>query len=304
MIPRTIRKRLLGLPAALQYRGLGFLIPSPLYLKCVFRYQLGYRLNLIKPVTFNEKLQWLKLHDKNPRYPYLVDKYEAKKQIGALIGGQYIIPALGVWDRFEDIDFDKLPRQFVLKCTHDSGGLAICRDKDTWDLAAAREKITRSLDTNYYWAGREWPYKRLRPRVLAEVYMQNSSQEELIDYKFFCFHGNPAVILVCSDRFSAKGLREDFYDQDWNHLDMRRASHPNADQPHPAPKNLALMQQLARKCAKDIPFVRVDFYEINRQVYFGEMTFFPASGFEGWIPDSWDRKLGEMLQIDSVCAKR
>ena len=297
MTRQTIRKKLLGLPAALQYRGLGFLIPSSVYLKCVFRNQLGYRLNLKNPETFNEKLQWLKLHDRNPQYAFLVDKYEAKRRIGALIGEQYIIPALGVWDRFESIDFDRLPSQFVLKCTHDSGGLAICKDKETWDRAAAREKITRSLHTNYYWAGREWPYKQLRPRVLAEAYMQNSADEELTDYKFFCFNGEPAIILVCSDRFSAQGLREDFYDQDWRHLDMRRIHHPNADHPHPRPQNLRLMLQLARKCAENIPFVRVDFYEINGKVFFGEMTFFPASGFEGWIPEDWDRTLGDMLRL-------
>lgn len=182
--------------------------------KCLgfwYKYRFGTRLNLKNPKTFNEKIQWLKLYDRNPLYTTMVDKYEAKKYVASIIGEEYIIPTLGVWDKFDDIDFDKLPNQFVLKCTHDSGGLAVCKDKKVFDINAARKRINRSLKRNFYWIGREWPYKDVRPRIIAEQYMENSDgRTELSDYKFYCFNGKPEYCHVISDRTQNETM--DFFD--------------------------------------------------------------------------------------------
>lgn len=269
------------------------LIPDALYLKHKFRHVMGYPLNLAEPKTFNEKLQWLKLHDHRPEYTTMVDKYAAKQYVADRIGPEYIIPTLGVWEHFDEIDFDALPDQFVLKCTHDSGGLVICRDKSQLDMEAARAKIEQSLETNFYYMGREWPYKNVPPRVIAEQYMA----DDLRDFKLFCFDGVPRMTLVCSERFSEGGLKEDFYDEAWNHLNLKRPGHRNAILPIERPKQYALMKRLAGKLSETIPFSRIDFYEINERVYFGEVTFYPASGFEGFAPASWDSELGTWLTL-------
>lgn len=209
-------------------------IPDRLYLKLKFRQKMGKWPDLDNPKTFNEKLQWLKLHDRKPIYSTMVDKYEAKRYIADIIGEEYIIPTLGVWDRFEDIDFDALPNQFVLKCTHDSGGLVIVCDKSSMNLDAARKKINRSMKRNYYWHGREWAYKNVKPRIIAEQYMEDGNPGEkperidagLTDYKVHCFNGKPKLILVCKDRFSRGGMTEDFFSDEWNHLPVKRIRHP------------------------------------------------------------------------------
>ena len=245
------------------------------------------------PRTFNEKLQWLKVHNHKPEYTTMVDKYESKKFIAERIGPEYIIPTLGVWDKFDDIDFDALPNQFVLKCTHDSGGLVVCSDKSTLDLEAAKKKIERCLSCNYYYMGREWPYKNVKPRIIAEQYMA----DDLRDYKLFCFDGVPRMTLVCSERFTKDGLKEDFYDEAWNHLNLQRPEHGNAILPIERPKQYELMKKLAAGLSGNMPFARIDFYEINEKVYFGEITFCPASSFEGFKPDEWDLKLGEWIKL-------
>ena len=269
-------------------------VPDSIYLKIKFKKLMGYPLNLKNPKTFNEKLQWLKLNDRKPVYTTMVDKYEAKKYVAGLIGEEYIIPTLGIWDHFYEIDFDKLPDQFVLKTTHDSGGVVICKDKSKLDIKKVREKLENSLKNNFYWIGRECPYKNVKPRIIAEQYMA----DDLHDYKLFCFDGIPRMTLVCSERFTEGGLKEDFYDDVWNHLDVRRPKHGNVDFPIQRPKQYELMKTLAAKLSDKLPFARIDFYEINNKVYFGEITFYPTSGFEGFIPAEWDLELGKWITLD------
>lgn len=266
------------------------------YIKMMFNARMGYPLNLEEPKTFNEKLQWLKLYDHNPLYPKLVDKYEVKNYVADLIGDQYIIPTLGVWDRFEDIDFNSLPDQFVLKCTHDSGGLVICKDKDKFDYKVAKRKIEKYMKRNYYYHGREWPYKHVKPRILVEKYMEDG-RKELNDYKVHNFPCGPKVILVCRDRFKESGLTEDFYTEDWKHLDIKRENHPNSQNQTERPGKLQEMLELSDRLAKDIPFLRTDFYTIEDKIYFGELTFYPASGFSKFIPNEWDMTFGKWIRI-------
>ena len=272
-------------------------LPDETYLKRRFYHDLGYKLNLANPKTFNEKMQWLKLHDRNPSYCRMVDKYEAKKYVASIIGNEYIIPTIGVWDRFEDIEFDDFPKQFVLKCTHDSGGLAICKDKNTFDYNEARYWINSSLKMNYYRCLREWPYKDVKPRIIAEKYMEDSSTKQLRDYKIHSFNGTPKVVLVCRNRYSEEGMTEDFFDVDWNHLDVRREKNGNSTVSISKPKELEEMLSLSHRLSKDIPFLRTDFYVVNGRVYFGELTFFPASGLGKFIPESFDEQMGEWLKL-------
>lgn len=267
------------------------------YLKLFFKERFGYALDLENPKTFNEKLQWLKLYDRKPIYSTMVDKYEVKKYVADAIGEEYIIPTLGVWDNFDEIDFDALPEQFVLKCTHDSGGLIICRDKNSLDKDAAKEKIDRCLKRNYYWHGREWPYKNVRPRIIAEKYMEDSATQELRDYKFFCFSGEMKVMFIASERYNEKTeTRFDFFDRQFQHLDFRNG-HPNADIPPAKPEKFEEMCVLAEKLARDIPLLRVDFYEVNGEIYFGELTFSHWSGMMPFEPKKWDEKLGDWIKL-------
>lgn len=275
---------------------IGRLLPDKLFISYRFYKLMGYKMNWHDPKTFNQKLQWLKIHNRNLEYTILVDKYEVKKYISNIIGRQYVIPTIGIWDKFDEINYNDLPSQFVLKCTHDSGGLVICQNKDKLDISATKKKIEQSLRNNYYWSGREWPYKDVKPRIIAEKYIGDN----LRDYKLFCFNGIPRITLVCSERFMSSGLKEDFYDESWNHLDIQRPNHGNATSPIQCPNQYELMKTLAAELSRDIPFVRIDFYEVNGKVYFGEMTFYPASGFEGFIPEEWDMKLGEWLKLPSL----
>ena len=269
------------------------------YLRIMYSIRIGHKLDLDNPVTFNEKLQWLKLHDKKPIYTKMVDKYEAKKYVARMIGEEHIIPTLGIYDSFDDIDFDKLPNQFVMKCTHDSGGLVVCRDKSLLNKNAARRKINKCLKSNYYYNNREWPYKNVKPRIIIEKYMSNDEKGALSDYKFFCFNGEPKIILVCTERFSNNGLRETWFDKSFKRLDFTEGGH-SIDLKIKKPKQLTEMLTLSRLLSKKIPFIRVDFYVIDNKVYFGELTFFPASGYEKFDPEEWDAKIGEWIDLSSV----
>lgn len=259
-------------------------------------YYLGMhkRLNLDNPRTYNEKLQWLKLHARREDYTHLVDKYEVKSYVAQILGEDYLIPTLGVWERFEDIDFSKLPNQFVLKCTHDSGGLVICKDKATLDIQKARKKINKSLSKNFYWEHREYPYKNVKPRIIAEQYMVDESGTELKDYKFFCFDGQPKMLFIATDR--PYDTRFDFYDIDFNHLPFKQG-HPLATKKIAKPKGFDEMVRLAKLLSQGMPHVRVDFYDINGKIYFGEFTFFHFSGNVPFEPDEWDYRVGEWLQL-------
>lgn len=273
------------------------LIPDRTYLQMKYKAAFAKKMNLDKPTTFNEKLNWLKLYDRNPKYINLVDKYEVKKIVAELIGEEYIIPTLGVWDRFEEIDFDILPAQFVLKCTHDSGGLVICKDKSKLDIDKAREKLTKSLRTNFFWQGREWPYKNVKPRIIAEQYMEDEKTAELRDYKFFCFDGTARALFIATERQKeGEEVKFDFFDMNFEHLDFCQG-HPNSTHPIQKPITFEQMKRLAEKLSIGFPQLRVDFYEVNGKVYFGELTFFHHNGLVPFEPKEWDYKFGSWIKL-------
>lgn len=274
------------------------LLPDEMFIRLNYLRRMKQWPDLKNPTTYNEKLQWLKLHDRQPLYTQLVDKYEVRRFVEERIGGEYLVPlAGGPWNSFDEIDFDALPERFVLKCTHDSGGLVICRDKRTLDREKARRRISQSLQQNFYYHNREWPYKDVQPRIIAEAYMEDASTNELRDYKFFCFDGEPRMLFVASDRQTAgEETKFDFFDMDYNHLDLRNG-HPNAAVPPEKPAQFGLMRELAQKLSQGIPHVRVDLYEVNGRVYFGEMTFYHWSGMVPFDPPEWDRKLGSWIGL-------
>ena len=282
----------------LGYRGFLGWLRDETYLKIAYRIKFGKKLNLENPKTFSEKLQWIKLFDRNPLYTQLVDKYEVKKFIADKIGSDYIIPTLGVWNHFDEINFEKLPNQFVLKCTHDSGGLIICKDKSKIDIEKSRKKMEASLKRSFYDSSREWPYKNVKPRIIAETYMEDSETGELRDYKIFAFNGTARALFVATDR-QKNSTKFDFFDMNYKHLDIKNG-HPNADVVPACPKNLKKMQELAEKLSEGIPQVRVDFYEVNGKIYFGEMTFFHWSGLTPFEPESWDYVFGSWIDLKKV----
>lgn len=265
------------------------------YLELKYYAFMGKRPNLKQPRTFNEKLQWLKLFDRKDIYTTMVDKAAAKQYVAGIIGEKYIIPTLGVWDHFDDIDFDELPVQFVLKCTHDSGGLVICLDRGKFDKEAARHKIEKSLKRDYFFLHREWPYKNVKPRIIAEQYMKDEETNELRDYKFFCFNGIVRAMFVATERQKeGTEVKFDFYDADFQHLPIQQG-HPNADVPIAKPRGFERMKALAEKLSAGIPHVRVDFYSVNGKVYFGELTFSHFAGFVPFQPEKWDEVFGEWI---------
>lgn len=271
-------------------------IPDELYLRICYRAVFGKKLNLNNPRTFNEKLQWLKLHDHNPLYTIMADKAEVKKYVSEKIGQEYIIPTIGVWERFEDIDFSKLPDKFVLKCTHDSGGLVICKDKEKLDLDTAKEKIEKCLKRPFFYVGREWAYKNVKPRIIAEALMEEDASEELMDYKLMCFNGQVKCSFVCSQRHTGNGVHVNFYDTEWKEMPFER-HYPRSKKIINKPVSYETMVQLAQKLSIEIPFVRVDFYEINERPYFGELTFYPGNGFEEFTPERYDLLLGDWIKL-------
>lgn len=280
---------------------LGRLLPQDIkyeknYLKLLYKEELGKKLNLDNPKRYNEKIQWLKLFDRNPIYIDLVDKYEVRKYVSKVIGEDYLIPNLGVWDKFEQIEFDKLPNSFVLKCTHDSGGLCIVDEKGKMNIKQIRKKISHCLKRNYYNNLREWPYKNVRPRIIAEKYMVDESGYELKDYKFFCFNGEVKCMFIATDRNADSETCFDFFDRNFNHLDIRNG-HPNTKKSISKPENLEEMIEIAEKLGRGFPHVRIDLYNIDGKIYFGEMTFFHWSGLVPFEPDEWDYKFGEWINL-------
>ena len=271
------------------------LIPSKLWISYRFKVRTGEKMDWKNPKTFNQKLQWLKLYNRRPEYTTMVDKYEVKKYVAERIGEEYIIPTLGVWDRFEDIDFDALPDQFVLKCTHDSGGLIIVRDKSKLDKEAARKMFRVALNRNHYSVNREWPYKNVKPRIIAEQYMKDEQAEDLPVYKIFCFGGEPYIIqAIQNDKQPNESI--DYFDIGWDKLPLRQ-NFPNSEHPLPAPKTLDKMLQYAGVMSTRHPFLRVDFYEVNGKMYFSEFTFFSDSGMQKFDPPEWDYILGDRIKL-------
>ncbi len=273
-----------------------------LFVKIEYFLAMKKVLHLDNPVTFNEKIQWLKIYDTNAVHAKLVDKGEVKAIVGAMIGEEYIIPTLGIWSTFDEIDFDRLPNQFVLKCTHDSGGIFICKDKSRLDKAAARKTIMKNYNKKYFYEHRENPYKHVVPRIIAEPYLEDESGWQLKDYKVFCFNGKPKFVEVDYDRY--KNHKLNVYDLDWNFIDFYMTSPNNPDVKIEKPERLDLMLRLAEFLAKDETFVRVDFYSVKGKVYFGELTYHPGAGMVEFHPKEYDKILGEMLKLpyeDTSC---
>ena len=277
-------------------KNLAFLFSDRKYLEITFPMRTRYPLNLENPQTFNEKLQWLKLYDRHPEYTKMVDKYEAKEYVANIIGKEHIIPTLGIYDNIEEIDMSQLPNQFVLKCTNDSGGVVICRDKANFDMVKCKKKLNKGLKRNYYYQNREWPYKEVVPRVIAEQYITNDNND-LVDYKVHCFEGEPRFILVCQNRYSKAGLTEDFYTVNWELMDVSRPNLKHSSQPIKRPKELEEMLLLAHKLSAGFHFLRTDFYIVDGKVYFGELTFFPASGMKPFEPQQMDYLFGSWINL-------
>ena len=278
-------------------RGITLIKDDEKYIRFHYRLRMNEKLNLDNPKNFNEKIQWLKLNNRKDIYVSMVDKYAAKKYVSNIIGDEYIIKNLGVYNKFEEINFDELPEQFVIKSTHDSGGIVICKDKKNLDIKSAKKKINKSLKRKFYLSGREWPYKNVVPRIIIESFMCDSNKDELIDYKFFCFNGEPKMILTCSERFSSNNMCKTFFDNNWNVLPITENKH-RIDKSIKRPINFDKMLEFSKKLAVNIPFVRIDWYEVNKKLYFGEITFFPNSGFEKFEPEEWNEKLGSWINLE------
>ena len=296
------------------------------YLKMIYRIKFGKKLDLEHPVTFNEKLQWLKLHDHNPLYPTMVDKITAKDYVASIIGSEYIIPTLKVYGSVADIQLEELPDQFVLKTNHSGGnsGVVICSDKKKFDLDAAKKKLLHSLESDMFSHSREWPYTQIKPQVFAEKFMTEGSgapeeykvhnfngvsnnllSEEspvdrgLADYKFFCFNGVVRALFIGTER-NTGDVKFDFYDADFNHLDLVQ-THPMSGHELEKPENFEKMKEIAGKLSKGLPHIRVDLYNISGKIYFGELTFYHHGGFYPFHPEKWDKIFGDWLQLPNVC---
>ena len=280
-------------------KRLYWLFPDKMYLRMLYFLEMKKSLNLKNPVTFNEKLQWLKLHDHNPLYTKMVDKYEVKSVVATIIGENYIIPTIAVWDRIEDIDWEQLPDKFVLKTTHDGGGMGvvICRDKKTFDQQAALAKLSKSMRNNMSGVTKEWPYKNVKPRIIAEKYILDK-EGELADYKFFCFNGKAYCVMLCIDR-NIGSPKFYFFDRNWSLLRLnKRGKEAPTGFSLSKPKRIDDMFVLAETLSSGLPFVRVDLYNVDGTIYFGEMTFYPASGFDANLLEETDLLFGSMIDLE------
>ena len=309
-------------------RGLFNWMDDEEYLKFIWMIRMGYPLDLDNPRTFNEKIQWLKLHDHNPIYTTMADKYAAKKFIADRVGEEYVVPNYGVWEYFDEIDFDKLPDKFVLKTTHDNDSVVVVRDKNNFDKAAAKRFLHRHLRTNHYWWWREWVYKNIPPRIIAEELLEEGNNDTINDYKFFCFDGEPKFSYVCHhvkhgqdpvmtqndgtpEFMLSKKVRPlyrlkyyighletyTFYDNNYDKLACSKADWPATVETDKPPVNFEKMKEIAAELSKGIPHVRVDFYEVNGKLYVGELTFYTSAGYEDFAPDEYNYKFGDMIKL-------
>lgn len=267
------------------------------YLRKIFRRQVGYEMNLETPKTFNEKLQWLKLYDRRPEYTVLSDKYTAKEYVAEKIGKEYVIPTLGIWDTVDEVDLNRLPDRFVIKCTHDSGSVMVVRDKQGFDWENAKKQLAERLRRNYYWAEREYGYKNVKPRILAEAYLDSGGEAGAIDYKFYCFHGEPKFLYLSQGLEDHATAKISFVNMDWTKMEMHRSDFEEFKELPKKPEAFDKMVELAKILSEKFPFVRTDFYENNGKVYFGEMTFYPGGGLTAFSPEEWDRHLGDWIDL-------
>lgn len=272
-------------------------LPDEIYVRWMFRLCIGYKLDLNSPKTFNEKIQWLKLYNRKPEYTKMVDKYAVKKHVASIIGDEYVIPTLGVWDKPKDIEWEKLPAQFVLKTTHGGGntGVIICRDKNSFDKEKAIVKLNMSLKQDIYRTLREWPYKNVTRRIIAESYMEDKFTGELRDYKFFCFDGKVKALFIATERGTGN-VKFDFFDENFNHLDLVQI-HPLSGLPIQKPKCFEKMKEVASQLSKGLPHVRIDLYEVNGKIYFGEYTFYHHGGVVPFHPERWDEIFGSWINL-------
>lgn len=271
------------------------IVSDSFFLKVSFRMKVGYWPDLDNPKTYNEKLQWLKLYDKHPEYTQMVDKVTAKDYVAKIVGEKYIIPTIGVWNSVDDIDWQALPDQFVLKAAHDSGGVVVCKDKSKLDIELSKEILRGAGKKDYTRYNKEYPYYNVPHRFIAEQYMEDESGYELKDYKIFCFDGEPKFLFVATGR-QQHDTRFDFYDLEFNHLPVLNG-HPNADSFPSKPDNFSEMLIVAKQLSKGIPHVRVDLYNIKGKIFFGELTFFHWSGMTPFEPREWDYEFGKYFKL-------
>lgn len=279
----------------LQY--LSPLLSDEIYLKLLFYLYMGYKLDLNQPKTYNEKLQWLKVNFRIPLMTKMVDKFEAKKVISDKIGTEYVVKNYGIWDSFKDIDFNLLPDKFVLKTTHDQGGVVICRNKSSFNYFAAEAKINKHLRKKHFFLSREWPYKNVKPRIIAEELLFSRNENIFKDFKFYCFNGEPKIMYISSGKEHGR-MVFDFYDMDFNLLNIKRPGIPNSNQLFVRPSRFSEMIELSKKISSGFPHIRIDFYEIDSKLYIGELTFFQGGGLMPFIPEEWDNILGSWINLD------
>lgn len=276
--------------------GLFNFLPDKIYLKLLYKRLIKKKLDLNNPKTFNEKLQWLKLYNRKDEYTMMVDKFKVRQYIKEKLGEEYLIPLLGVWDSADEIDFNILPDKFVLKCNHNSGlGMCICKDKSKLDIEKVKKELKKGLKQNYYKTSREWPYKNVERKIIAEQYMVDESGVELKDYKIFCFNGKAEYVEVDFNRHIEHKLNP--YDFDWNPLNFCDSSKNDYSADIKKPKRLDEMRALAEQLSQGIPLLRVDFYSIDDKLYIGELTFYPGSGFIQFDPKEVDLKYGKKLSL-------
>ena len=268
------------------------------YIKLYYRLRVGRKLNMDNPTTLNEKLQWMKFNYRFPLQSIVSDKLLVRDYVKEKIGEEYLIPLLGSWEKYDDIDFSLLPKQFVLKCNHDSGGLVVCTDKDKLNHSEARCKIEKSLKSNFFYIGREYQYRNIKPMILCEKFISDTGKVPM-DYKIYCFNGVPDVILVCRDRFSKNTHRASylFFDQEWIFQPLNKGDEDLQNTNIPKPENLDEMVEIAKKLSRDFLFARIDLYNIGGKIYFGEITLSPNSGFDPDIKYETDLMFGQKLKI-------
>lgn len=274
-------------------------MPDKQFISLAFHARMGRKLDWNNLQTFNEKQQWLKLYDRNPMYHQYVDKYEVRKVVADKIGEEYLIPIIGVWDDFDEIEISRLPNQFVMKCTHDSGSVVICKDKNTFDFSSAEKIIRKAMKRNFYMHSREWPYKGLKPRIIVEELLQNEDGKEVSDYKLQCFHGKFDNSLVCVNRYGVGGVKYFYFDREWKLLPYSIYQSDYDSLKNLIPQNYEKMIEFAEILSEGVPELRVDFYEVNGKIYFGELTFFSSGGCDTTITYEADLLLGKKLLLPS-----